>query len=173
MEDLETKSSRIAEKVIQMREYSEAGTIACYVSKGSEVRTPALIQEALSWGKRVLVPVVNRDTTALLFSEINGLDELTPGTFGVPEPRHLRIRELDSADVIFVPGIAWDLSGYRLGWGRGYFDAALKQRPERTTSVGLAFELQIVDRVPRAQFDLPVDLLVTENRVVQCHAQNR
>lgn len=173
LEEIETKSARIVESVLHLREYRESRTIACYVSKGSEVRTPPLIQEALSWGKKVLVPVVSRATMTLLFSEINGLDELTPGAFQIPEPTHLRIRELDSVDLAIVPGIAWDLSGYRLGWGRGYFDSALKQLSGSAISLGMAFELQVVDRVPREQFDLPVTILVTENRVVYSHAKNR
>jgi len=81
----------------------------------------------------------------------------------------LEASTFDTVDVMFVPGIVWDKEGYRLGWGRGYFDRVLKTLPEHVRSIGLSFNLQLVSRVPRDQFDLPVYTVVTESRVVRCH----
>ncbi len=171
-EEIATKSARIVESALGLSEYQDSRILACYVSKGSEVQTKPLIHEALSWGKKVLVPIVEQNSRTLQFSEIQTLDELVPGTFGIPEPKleHRRLTGLEAAEIVFVPGIAWDLYGYRVGWGHGYFDAALKRLPDRSVSIGLAFDLQLVEKVPGAQFDLPVDMLVTESRVARCNA---
>ncbi len=168
--ELETKSRRIMDAVVGLPEYRKSRVVASYVDKDSEVRTRPLIRKALTSRKRVLVPIVDKENRDLLYSEIKGLDELGPGAYEIPEPkpRFRKIRELESAGIVVVPGIAWDLDGYRLGWGKGYFDTVLKRLPDKSVSVGLAFDLQIVDRVPRAQFDLPVDIIVTESRVVHC-----
>jgi len=69
--------------------------------------------------------------------------------------------------VIFVPGIVWDREGYRLGWGRGYFDRVIKNLPPHVRSAGLAFNMQLIGKVPRDQFDVPVDMVVTESRVIR------
>ena len=61
------------------------------------------------------------------------------------------------------------MNGYRVGWGKGYFDIVLKQLPHKSVSIGPAFEIQLIVNVPRAQFDLPVDILVTEKRVLRHH----
>ncbi len=166
--ELEAKSHRIMESVVRLPEYRKARVVASYVDKGSEVQTRPLIRKALTSRKKVLVPIVDKENRDLLYSEIKGLDELAPGAYEIPEPKpkFRRIRELESAGIVVVPGIAWDLDGYRLGWGKGYFDTVLKRLPDKSVSVGLAFDLQIVDRVPRAQFDLPVNITITESRVV-------
>ena len=169
--ELETKSLQITESIFKLPEYRKAKTIASYVDKGSEAQTKTLIRKALSSRKKVLVPIVDREDHKLLFSQIRDLKELAPGSFGILEPKAntTRISRLENADLMLVPGIAWDVNGYRIGWGKGYFDIVLKQLPDKTASIGLAFEIQLVDHVPHAQFDLPVKILVTEKRVAHCH----
>ena len=172
IQDIEQKSMEIMDQVLHLHEYVRARGIACYVNKDSEVATRPLIRKALDSKKRVLVPVVKKGDIDLFFSEIKDLGkELAPGSFNIPEPReeYLRPESLDAVDVMFVPGIVWDKEGYRLGWGRGYFDRVLKTLPEHVRSIGLSFNLQLVSRVPRDQFDLPVNTVVTESRVVRCH----
>jgi len=162
----------IMDQVLHLHEYVRARGIACYVSKDSEVDTRPLIRKGLDSKRRVLVPVVKKGDIGLFFSEIKDLGkELAPGSFDIPEPKpeYLRPESLDAVDVLFVPGIVWDKEGYRLGWGRGYFDRVLKMLPEHVRSIGLSFNLQFVSRVPRDQFDLPVNTVVTESRVVRCH----
>jgi len=170
--EIEEKSGDITDQVLFLHEYVRARGIACYINKDSEVDTRPLIRRALDQGKRVLVPVVKKGDIELFFSEIKGLGtELAPGTFNIlePKPEFLHSQSLDLVDVLFVPGIVWDKEGYRLGWGRGYFDRVLKNLPPHVRSVGLSFNMQLVNRVPRDQFDLPVDMVVTESRAIRCH----
>ena len=168
--EVQQKSEDITDQVLLLHEYVRARGIACYVSKDTEVDTRVLIRHSLDHGKRVIIPVVKKGEMDLFFSEIKDLGkELMPGTFGILEPKPEFVREtsLDIVDLMFVPGIAWDRDGYRLGWGRGYFDRVIKRLPPHVRSVGLAFNLQLINRVPRDQFDLPVDMVVTESRVVR------
>ena len=170
--EVEQKSQDTTDQVLHLHEYVRARGIACYVNKDTEVDTRVLIRTALDQGKRVLVPVVKKGDVELFFSEIKDLGkELAPGTFGILEPKQEFVRpvSLDEVDVIFVPGIVWDREGYRLCWGRGYFDRAIKKLPPHVRSAGLAFNLQLITRVPRDQFDVPVDMVVTESRVIRCH----
>ena len=169
--EVEQKSEDITDQVLHLHEFVRARGIACYVSKGTEVDTRVLIRTALQQEKRVLIPVVKKGDVELFFSEIHDLGkELAPGTFGIlePKPEFVRPVNLDAIDLIFVPGIVWDREGYRLGWGRGYFDRAIKKLPPHVKSAGLAFNLQLINQVPRDQFDVPVDMVVTESRVIRC-----
>ncbi len=171
LKDIEQKSLEIIDQVLHLHEYVRARGIACYVNKDTEVDTRPLIRRALDSNKRVLIPVVKKGDIDLFFSEVKDLGkELMPGSFNIPEPKpeHLRPQGLDAADVLFVPGIVWDKDGYRLGWGRGYFDRVLKSLPNHVRTIGLSFNLQLVNRVPRDQFDLPVNIVVTETRVIRC-----
>ncbi|HYY90521.1 MAG TPA: 5-formyltetrahydrofolate cyclo-ligase [Candidatus Dormibacteraeota bacterium] len=170
--EVEQKSEDITDQVLHLHEFVRARGIACYVSKDTEVDTRVLIRTALSQEKRVLIPVVKKGDVELFFSEVHDLGkELAPGTFGIlePKPEFVRPVNLDAIDLIFVPGIVWDREGYRLGWGRGYFDRAIKKLPQHVKSAGLAFNLQLINQVPRDQFDVPVDMVVTESRVIRCH----
>jgi 5-formyltetrahydrofolate cyclo-ligase len=169
--EVEQKSEDITDQVLLLHEYVRARGIACYVSKDTEVDTRVLIRTSLDKGKRVLIPVVKTGNVELFFSEIKDLGkELAPGTFGIlePKPEFVRPVRLEQIDLMFVPGIAWDRDGYRLGWGRGYFDRVIQKLPPHVTTAGLAFNLQFINQVPRDQFDVPVDMVVTESRVIRC-----
>ena len=168
--EVQQKSEDIVDQVFLLHEYVRARGIACYVSKDTEVDTRVLIRTTIDRRKRVLIPVVKKGEVELFFSEITDLGkELAPGTFGILEPRpeYVRQVDLDAIDLMFVPGIAWDKEGYRLGWGRGYFDRVMQKLPSHVKTVGLAFNLQLINRVPRDQFDVPVDMVVTESRVIR------
>ncbi len=169
--EVEEKSKEILDQILGVREFLQAKMVASYVSKDNEVDTRILIRRALDQRKRVLVPLVKKDTPELVFSEIKNLGaELAPGNFGIlePKPEFFRQQDITSANLLFVPGIAWDKEGHRLGWGQGYFDRTLKMLPRNVCSIGLGFDLQFVKRVPRDQFDLPVKMIVTESRIIRC-----
>jgi 5-formyltetrahydrofolate cyclo-ligase len=96
------------------------------------------------------------------------MDELTPGCFGVLEPKAGAPEvPLGAAQLVLVPVVAWDVNGGRMGYGRGYFDRELRSRG-RALAAGLAFESQRRDNLPMTRWDTPLDLVVTERRVVRC-----
>lgn len=138
-----------------------------FVSFGSEVHTHDMIKEALK-SKTVIVPkVVHHEIEP---SVIIDFDNLVPsGKFKIPEPIEAMKIAYKNIDLILVPGIAFDKEGHRIGYGFGYYDRFLRRVP-KAIKIGLAFDLQIVDKIPREMHDVPVDLIVTEERVIECES---
>jgi 5-formyltetrahydrofolate cyclo-ligase len=165
-EEALVKAQRIADTVRALPEYARARTILFYVSaKANEVDTHALIREALSRGVRALVPVTDFDRRELIVSELKNMDELAPVRFGLLEPRGDSIRPTDprDADVIIVPGVAFDRECRRMGFGGGYYDRLLAT--SNATTIALSYDGQLVELVPTDANDMPVDILVTETRI--------
>lgn len=118
----------------------------------------------LTKGKRVVVPRVAPKTRRLQLSELrNPSEELTPGAFGVWQPRAQALRPFDAKklDLVVVPGLAFDRRGHRLGHGFGYFDRFLARLPKDTPTIGLAFRFQLFDRLPVYTHDRAVKTVLT------------
>lgn len=132
--------------------------VGCYVALPYEVQTWRMIEDMLSKGKRVVVPVM-RPRRRLGFSEVlDPAAELAPGRFGVWQPLRSAQRPvpLRAVDLVFVPGVAFDRRGHRLGHGGGYFDRLLARLPKAAATVGLAYRFQVLDRLPTAEHDRAV-----------------
>lgn len=167
--ELSTLSRKVARNLGRLPEFGEATKVASYVAKDDEVQTAPIIESLLTRGARVFVPKTDPGSGGLLFFEVRSLDELTPGHFGVLEPSRssgARAVPLRETDLALVPLVAWDVSGSRIGYGKGYFDSALRSRGS-SLAVGLALEVQRVDRIPVTDRDAPLDVVVTENRIVR------
>ena len=169
-EELAGLSEMVERNLVSMPEFKNAGTIATYVSKGDEVRTNSVIERAWGLGKRVVVPRVE-NSKRLRFFQVNSWDEFSPGSFGVLEPtqREAPAAEavpLNACDAVLVPLVAWDERGNRVGYGKGFFDAELRSATS-PTSIGLGLEVQRVEAVPVDRWDAPLDMIVTEARVLR------
>lgn len=164
-EDMERRGTAIQSRLVELEEYRRARTIHCYVSVKGEADTHRLIDRARQFRKRIVVPIVGPERRTLRHSEISSLDQLTDGPFGLLEPRreHVRPVDLSEIDLVIVPGVAFDSQGNRIGFGGGFYDNFLKE--VRVPKIGLAYEFQIVDRIPVATHDRKVDKVVTEYRV--------
>ena len=157
------KSRDIEERLFDLPEFRAAGTILFFASFRSEVETSPMIRRALGSGKRVILPRVNGDRLELF--EIHDFDRDTePGSWGIPEPRAANPATLGTVDCIVMPGAAFDERGNRVGYGAGYYDKLLPAFAK--TTIALAFESQIVPRVPADHHDIPVQKVVTEKRVI-------
>jgi 5-formyltetrahydrofolate cyclo-ligase len=157
------KSRKIAEAAdALLARISEAGdVVALYAAKGSEVDTTAIDAAARARGLVVAYPRVIGDATPLAFHEVR-LDELVPACFGLREPPPSAPPiELGRIGMFFVPGLAFDRTGGRVGWGRGHYDATFAAAP-KARRVGLAFELQLVDGVPCEAHDTAMHVILTE-----------
>lgn len=175
--DKEGISRRILARACERVEFQAARTILVYVSARSEVRTADYLPEALSGGKRVLVPHCLPDRLELY--RLESLDDLSPGTWGILEPR-ADVRRLpdrragiEDADFAFVPGVAFDRRGGRLGHGKAYFDKLLRNARPETTLAAVAFECQLVERVPMEAHDVWMDLVITENSIYEGRRKNQ
>lgn len=121
-------------------------------------------------GKRIALPRVEQDSGDLLAFEIFDLSrDLSPGYRGIPEPQEkggqpVKVEELG---FIIVPGLVFDHRGYRLGYGKGYYDRFLSRLSGRKIpSAGLAFDFQVVEELPVSPRDFPLDLIITEKRII-------
>ena len=163
-DDRRRRSEAIWRKVSRLTAFRRAKLVCCYVALPYEVQTWRMIEDMLSRGKRVVVPVTQPRTKRLRLSEVRvPADELAPGAFGVWEPRPsarrpVRAQELD---LVLVPGIAFDRRGDRIGHGHGYFDRFLARLPRTIPTVGLAFRFQLFDRLPTAAHDHAVQAVLT------------
>jgi 5-formyltetrahydrofolate cyclo-ligase len=160
--DRATCSAKIAEAASAMLTDVDAGdVVALYAAKGSEVDTAGIDDAARARGLTVAYPRVVGDQLELAFHAAR-IDELRPARFGLREPSpSAPAIDLARVAMFFVPGLAFDRGGGRVGWGRGHYDATLAAAPG-ARRVGLAFELQLVDDVPREPHDALLHIILTE-----------
>ncbi len=172
LSDRDTRSEAICNRWIQSDLHRRTGSILCYVNVRSEVSTRGLIEACWQAEQRVAVPYCVGQELALTW--ITSWDELEPGRFGILEPLDefrndpSRCPCQDELDVVFVPGVAFDRQGGRLGHGQGFYDRLLASLPKRTTLVGIAFDCQIVAEVPTEPHDIPMDFILTESAWHAC-----
>ncbi|MBI2549748.1 5-formyltetrahydrofolate cyclo-ligase [Candidatus Woesearchaeota archaeon] len=168
-EEVESKSAAIAAKLQQLEEYAGAKTVLFYAAKGNEAQTKKLINDALKSGKKVLLPITNTAAGELEVAEIRDYSsDLKPGAFGIMEPKRRSAVDEEEIDVVIVPGVAFDKDGHRLGYGLGYYDKLL-HRLAKAAEIGLAYDFQVVEKLPRESHDRPMDAIVTESRVIRCN----
>jgi 5-formyltetrahydrofolate cyclo-ligase len=162
-------SEAIQARALELPQYLDARTVALYSPVQNEVETGAILEDALTAGKRVFFPKLNRFDGAE-FAQVTCKDELASGRFGIAEPAGTNGLALADAAraVVFLPGVLFDKRGHRLGRGGGWYDRALAQLGNRGFFVGLAYEVQIVDRLPEQSWDQRVHYLITENRLIDC-----
>lgn len=170
----EIRDSDIYNRVINLRQYKTVKTLLTYVSKDIEVDTLRLIDRALQDGVKVAVPKCINGTREMEFYFINSLDMLEKGTFGVMEPNPDVCRKLDnfSDSMCIVPGMSFDVSGYRIGYGKGYYDRFLAGYEGTTVGVCYA-DCVRWKSLPRNKYDRPVDLIVTENYIRRTDVQRK
>lgn len=160
-----------ARECLATPEFRAAHSVALYAALDDEVPTRPLFDAASAAGKRCLLPRCVDDV--LEFAEVEQWDELQPGRFGVPAPpAHRAPRPPSELELVVLPGRAFDRLGNRLGRGQGYYDRTFgSRRPGSPVLLGLAYQVQLVETVPRGPDDRAVDLVVTEVGVVRCPSQ--
>lgn len=162
-EEMFSKSEQIFEQLITVPEYKRSDKIYTYVSMNNEVDTIMLIDYSLSIDKRVFVPKVIGNH--MEFYEISDISELSSGYFGIYEP-DINGKEPDYSRTGFMcmPGLAFDLSFNRLGYGRGFYDRYLAQE-NRLYKAALAYSCQLVPAVFAEPTDVKTDMIITESNI--------
>ena len=160
----------IKESLFKLPQFLAARTVMFYVSFRSEVETHDMIREALASGKTVVVPVADMKKKRLALSRLEDFDnDLAPGIWGIPEPLQEKIRPIayHDIDLVIAPGAAFSANGNRIGYGGGFYDRLLRESGKKACA--LAFEMQILSDIPNnPEQDVPVDYILTENRVIIC-----
>jgi len=167
-----SKSQSIAVRLNQLEYVARAKSIMCYVSFGNEVDTHVMIKKWISEGKQVSVPCLvktSREDRYMHAVRISHFNELKAcGSYEILEPPLCKcnIIEPDMFDVIIVPGSVFDINKNRMGYGAGFYDSFLVKTSRECHKIGICFDFQILDSIPYDEYDVPLDLLVTEKRII-------
>ena len=168
--DRDLFSKSIQDKLFNMDEYKKANFIFTFVSTEEEINTHNIIKDSLKKGKRIGVPITLSKERKMIVPEIKDFErELELGFYDILAPKEEFVREVstDIVDLVLVPGLVFSKDGYRIGYGGGYYDRFFSQ-VTKVMKVGLCFDMQIRDQVPIGKYDLPVDYIVTESRIINC-----
>lgn len=169
-EDIDKRSLSIQERLLSMEQVRNRQNIFAYVSFRSEVATLLLIDQLLELGKTVTVPITRVKEKRLDAIHITNRDiDLVPGYCNIPEPHQTQCREAmvlpETIETILLPGSVFDERGGRFGYGGGFYDRFVSQVPQ-ACRIGLAFDLQIVEKAPLQAHDELLDFVVTESRII-------
>ncbi|MDM5249206.1 5-formyltetrahydrofolate cyclo-ligase [Lysinibacillus sp. G4S2] len=166
------RSITVVKKVLQEPYIIEANTIGITISNKPEVDTIHLIEELWQLGKKVAIPKCNPKTREMSFYAIESFDQLETVYMHLREPIPEKSEFIDAneMDVILVPGVVFDMFGYRVGYGGGYYDRyVINYRKGKLIS--LLFDEQLYEQVPTDVHDCPVDIIVTPTKRIDCVTQ--
>ena len=162
-------SDIITDKLLNLDCIKNAKNIMLYLDFNNEVSTDSLIKKLLNLGKIVSSPITLKEERKLIPSQITDLKNgIQYGAYNIREPKPecspaINIKDLD---VIIVPDVAYDKNCYRLGYGGGFYDRFLENLRKDAVTIGIAFDLQIFDEVPKEAHDAQLDYIVTESRIL-------
>jgi len=159
--DRQAFSRRICDRAAQL--VCPGETVFVYASVGSEVHTGGLIRALWAKGCRVCLPKITGKGCMVAVEYRHG-DTLQSDRFGIPAPAAGKTVPPEEISAAFVPGLAFDQAGNRLGYGGGYYDRWLAKSGARR--IGLAYAVQRIGQVPAEAWDIPMDMLVTEADLV-------
>ncbi len=163
------RSHRIWERVIALPCYQHARVVLGYMAFDHEVLTDGLMHQAMASGKQIVLPMVQVDRKGMRLYAIEDLEhDLAPGYRGILEPCPRRTRAVapEILELVLIPGVAFDLRGGRLGFGAGFYDRLLSRLSRDIPTVGLAFDFQVIPRLPSQPHDIILDAIVTERGVI-------
>lgn len=161
------KSKIICDKIQQFPGFQNGHTVMAYLPFRNEVDVTPLFDYLWTRKKRVVIPVCEPKNIVLIPSELRDVaEDLQPGTWGILEPKADKLRPIHPQDIdcVIVPGVAFDSSCNRLGYGGGYYDRFLPRLKEDTLKVAAAFDLQIISSLVPDIYDIPMDAVITEEK---------
>lgn len=164
-EMVKQKSAAITQKVLMLPEYIEADHVLLYADYRHEVMTKEIFDDAILRKKKVYFPKCNPEYGTMEFYQVVSIRQLENGYKGIKEPvansEYLYHHHKEENTIVIIPGVAFDMNGYRIGYGKGYYDRYLQDK-RQATAVALSFAQQLVDDVPHEAYDIRMDKIVTE-----------
>jgi len=159
-------SRLVQQALIATGEFAEARVVALYAPVHNEVETSEVMRAALASAKMVLFPAVC--SGRLEFRRITDPSLLQRGAFGIPEPdAACPAHSPEEADLVVVPGVVFDMSGRRIGYGKGYYDKALHRLEGKGKLVGFCYDFQLVEEIAEEPHDVRMDMIITDRRVIR------
>ena len=162
--DRDFLSDKIAENLFDSDLYKNADAVFCYWAVDSEVQTKSIIKKALADQKKVALPKCTDKNGNMTFYYINSLSDLIEGMYGIMEPPECFAADVGNENSIcIVPALAFDSEGYRLGYGKGYYDRFLSIFSG--ISIGVCFQECLTQALPRNEFDKKVNYIITDKNI--------
>ena len=150
-----------------MPEVQTAESLFIFYPLEGEVNLLPLADYAKENGKSIAFPICEDKGGNMRFCEVSSLDELETGSFGIKEPSSDSPEKLPQNTVIFLPALSVDKKGYRLGYGKGYYDRYLAKHAElKPFLVGVIYDELLLDELPHDEYDIPCDAVVSESGVI-------
>ena len=167
-EDRAAWSRSIVDRVLGLDCFRSAKTILGFHPLPDETDITLLLEAVIAQGKQLYLPRVDRKTRgAMAVVRVTDLKRLAASPLNIFEPEKGDVlTDLSKLDLVIVPGRAFDAKGRRVGRGGGYYDRLFQKLAPRTKRVAVAFSCQIIDKVPREEWDAGVDVLVSEDGVI-------
>lgn len=157
------KDKKIIAAIMRDAVFKKSRNILFFMPIHGEPNTTALIKNALKLKKNVYLPKVDKSKNWLHIHQMKSLSELQPGAYKIMEPHHTAPKiDPKKIDLALVPGIVFDESCARIGFGKGYYDRLLKKT--KCKKIALAYEFQIVKNIPCLKHDVRIDEIITEKR---------
>ena len=159
-------SARLCSGIAMLKDYADADILLLYFPTRSEPDLTALAHLAWRDGKQVAFPISRIDSLTLDFRIVKSLDELSVGAYGIREPDESAPRaNVTERTLCILPALAVDIDGYRLGYGKGYYDRFLAQFAGKSA---LAIHSSLVcERLPRLTTDIPTQTIITETGAIR------
>ncbi|MDI6618338.1 MAG: 5-formyltetrahydrofolate cyclo-ligase [Clostridiales bacterium] len=159
--------NKITSQLIESSFYENAKIIFTYVSFGSEVDTHYFIKYALNDKKVLCVPKIISKNGVMKAFRINSFKDLKAGSFGIPEPEDCRVEITPSKmNLILMPGLVFDRGGERVGYGAGFYDRFLYGAGKKASKVALAYDFQLLNKIPSDKFDIKADAIITNKEII-------
>lgn len=161
--DAELFSGVITGKLLQLDCVKNAASIMAYYSFMNEPNLMAFMHRCMDMGKRVALPyVAGKGEMIAVAYEYDSV--MKSNVYGIPEPVLTNDTDIEQPDLVIVPGIAFDESLHRIGFGGGYYDRFLDGSAAK--KIGVCFDYQVVKDIGPKGHDVPMDMIVTEKRVM-------
>lgn len=162
----ENIEQKLLEHLMHSSIWKQAHTIGITISRGFEWNTGAIIETAWKQNKAVYVPKCFPDNRNMIFYKLTSFQELEVVYYNLQEPKPIETNKINknSLDMIIVPGLLFDRSGYRIGFGGGYYDRFLTDYKGHT--VALTASQQLMEKIPNEPHDIAVKHIITESDII-------
>lgn len=162
-------SKSISDLLYKTKYYKNAKTIMAFINFGSEINTRYIIENSIDLKKSIVIPITVPETKELKVSKMLNYSELEIGHYNIltPKDEFIRFVNPNTIDLVLVPGLIFDKDGYRIGYGGGYYDRFLSKLDPSVPKIGICFDLQVQDTIPRNHYDIPVDFILTEKGLIK------
>jgi 5-formyltetrahydrofolate cyclo-ligase len=163
--DIESASALIQGRFLSLPLYTAAHVVALYAPVDNEVLTAEVMVKAIGAGKRIVLPMVQG--ASLQYREVSDPACLLPGHFGILRPpESCPTVSLHEIDAVVVPGVAFDMGGHRIGYGKGYFDRCFHDWEGTGRLVGFCYDFQLLEEILGEPHDVEMDIILTERRMI-------